>query len=86
MIHQTWFVVAENVITNFHNNAQMQNVNVALLKIMLRVVTQKMQQKFSQAVRSRTSLIHIIIILIFSVDVKAPGILRLPNNLHTSYK
>jgi hypothetical protein len=34
-----------------------------------------MQQKFSQAVRSRTSLIHIII-LIFSVDVKAPGFLR----------
>jgi uncharacterized membrane protein len=86
MIHQTWFVVAEDVITNFHNNAQMQNVNVALLKIMLRVVTQKMQQKFSQAVRSRTLLIHILIILIFSVDVKAPGILRLPNNLHTSYK
>jgi uncharacterized membrane protein len=86
MIHQTWFVVAEDVITNFHNNAQMQNVNVALLKIMLRVVRQKMQQKFSQAVRSRTLLIHILIILIFSVDVKAPGILRLPNNLHTSYK
>jgi hypothetical protein len=84
MIHQTWFVVAEDVITNFHNNAQMQNVNVALLKIMLGVVTQKMQQKFSQAVRSRTLLIHIII-LIFSVDVKVPGILRLPNNLHTSY-
>jgi hypothetical protein len=82
MIHQTWFVVAEDVITNFHNNAQMQNVNVALLKIMLRVVTQKMQQKFSQAVRSRTSLIYIII-LIFSIDVRAPGILRLPNNSHT---
>jgi hypothetical protein len=29
-------------------------VNVALLKIMLRVVTQKMQQKFSQAARYRT--------------------------------
>jgi hypothetical protein len=82
MIHQTWFVVAEDVITNFHNNAQMQNVNVALLKIMLRVVTRKMQQKFSQAVRSRTSLIYIII-LIFSIDVRALGILRLPNNLHT---
>jgi hypothetical protein len=53
-INQTWFVDAEDAITNLHNDAQMQDVNVALLKIMLRVVMQKMQQKFSQAAQSRT--------------------------------